>query len=85
MNKEEQKKLITEIMNEDAKDSLYTLSSVDFVPQNHSFYFFLKSEAKEPIIVINEKGFYYRDELIEDAGEVYRLFKDFLVKSNYGK
>lgn len=32
MNKEEQKKLITEIMNEDAKDGLYTqLTAIDWI------------------------------------------------------
>jgi hypothetical protein len=32
----------------------------------------------EPIIVINEEGFRYKGELIEDAGEVYELFKEYL-------
>jgi hypothetical protein len=32
MNKEEQKKIITEIMNEDAKDGLYTqLTAIDWI------------------------------------------------------
>ena len=32
----------------------------------------------EPIIVLNEEGFRYKGELIEDAGEVYELFKEYL-------
>jgi hypothetical protein len=32
----------------------------------------------EPIIVINEGGFKYKGELIEDSGQVYKLFKQFL-------
>jgi len=32
----------------------------------------------EPIIVINEEGFRYKGELIEDVGEVYELFKEYL-------
>ena len=36
----------------------------------------------EPIIVMNDKGFSYKGQLIEDAGEVYRLFKQFLIDSN---
>lgn len=34
--------------------------------------------GEEDIIVIDEKGFHYKGELIEDAGEVYNLFKQFL-------
>ena len=34
--------------------------------------------GNNPIIVINEEGFRYKGELIEDAGEVYELFKEFL-------
>ena len=49
------------------------------LPPN-SFTFSLKDN--EPIIVINEEGFKYKGELIEDAGEVYRLFKEFLTKAN---
>jgi len=43
---------------------------------------FISLKDNEPIIVINEKGFKYKGELIEDAGEVYRLFKEFLTKAN---
>ena len=32
----------------------------------------------EPIIVIDEIGFKYKGELIEDAGEIYKIFKDFI-------
>ena len=35
----------------------------------------------EPIIVINEDGFKYKGELIEDGGEIYKLLKEFLQKS----
>ena len=35
----------------------------------------------EPIIVITEDGFKYKGELIEDAGEIYKLFKEFLIQS----
>lgn len=35
----------------------------------------------EAIIVINKKGFIYKGQLIEDAGEVYNLFKSFLEQS----
>jgi len=34
--------------------------------------------GNNPIIVINEEGFRYKGELIEDAGEVYELFKEYL-------
>ena len=41
----------------------------------NNFIFCLKNE---PVIVIDEVGFKYKGELIEDKGEVYRLFKEFL-------
>lgn len=47
----------------------------------NSFIFKLNN-IEEPIIVINEKGFLYRGELVEDAGEVYRLFKEFIRVAN---
>ena len=43
-----------------------------------SFTFSLEEKT---IIVINSKGFSYKGELIEDAGEVYNLFKSFLEQS----
>ena len=43
----------------------------------NSFIFSLKND--EPIIVIDEVGFKYKGELIEDSGEVYKLFKQFLI------
>lgn len=46
----------------------------------NSFNFYLKN-GEQPIIVIDETGFKYKGELIEDAGEVYRLFKEFLIKA----
>lgn len=45
----------------------------------NSFNFCLKN-GEQPIIVIDETGFKYKGELIEDAGEVYKLFKEFLIK-----
>lgn len=47
----------------------------------NSFIFKLNN-MEEPIIVINETGFLYRGELVEDAGEVYRLFKEFIRVAN---
>jgi hypothetical protein len=41
----------------------------------------LSLDREEPIIVIDEVGFKYKGELIEDAGEIYKLFKEFLKKS----
>jgi len=35
----------------------------------------------ESIITINDDGFKYKDQLIEDGGEVYRLFKEFLIQA----
>jgi len=35
-------------------------------------------ENNEPIIVLDEVGFKYKGELIEDAGEIYKLFKEFI-------
>jgi hypothetical protein len=56
----------------------YTLiadRAIKFEPLPNNFIFCLKNE---PIIVIDEVGFKYKGELIEDKGEVYRLFKEFL-------
>jgi hypothetical protein len=33
----------------------------------------------EPIIVITKDGFKYKGELIEDKGEIYQLFKNYLT------
>ena len=35
-------------------------------------------ENNEPIIVLDEVGFKYKGELIEDGGEIYKLFKEFI-------
>lgn len=51
------------------------LSISDVAQQPNSFILSLENK---PIIVIDEVGFKYKGELIEDAGEVYRLFKEFL-------
>lgn len=40
-----------------------------------------KNQQQEIIIVIDSKGFIYKGELIEDAGEVYMLFKCYLEQS----
>ena len=42
---------------------------------------FTLSQKGETIIVIDSKGFNYKGELIEDAGEVYNLFKSYLEQS----
>ena len=41
-----------------------------------------KSGTPEEIIRLDSKGFYYRDQLIEDAGEAHRLFVEFMRQSN---
>ena len=46
--------------------------------QENSFTF---TQEGETIIVIDSKGFNYKGELIEDAGEVYDLFKSYLEQS----
>lgn len=46
--------------------------------QENSFTFM---QEGKPIIVIDSKGFNYKGELIEDAGEVYNLFKSFFQQS----
>jgi hypothetical protein len=35
----------------------------------------------ESIITIDDYGFKYKDQLIEDGGEVYRLFKELLMRA----
>ena len=37
------------------------------------------SIGNEPIIKISKEGFKYKDEFIEDAGEIYNMFKEFLI------
>lgn len=44
-------------------------------------YTFSGIKTDEPIIVITEDGFKYKGELIEDKGEVYKLFKNYLTSS----
>ena len=56
----------------------YTLiadTTIKFEPLPNSFIFCLNNKE---VIVIDEVGFKYKGELIEDKGEVYRLFKEFL-------
>jgi len=57
--------------------NLKNLSELPELPPN-SYTFMLKDE---PIIIIDEVGFKYKGELIEDRGEVYKLFKEFLEQS----
>ena len=59
------------------------ISASSFNPPPNSFTFYLKNN--EPIIVIDEVGFKYKGELIEDGGEIYRLFKEFLQNSQFPK
>ena len=44
-------------------------------------YTFSGIKTDEPIIVITEDGFIYKGELIEDKGEIYQLFKNYLTSS----
>ena len=48
---------------------------INLEPQPNSISFLIKDE---PIIVVDEMGFKYKGELIEDSGEIYKLFKDFV-------
>jgi hypothetical protein len=76
MNKKEEQHLID--------SGLYELKIPDIqqITPTNSFVFHSKQDEL-PIIVIDEKGFQYKGELIEDAGEVYKLFKEFLQTINY--
>lgn len=47
----------------------------------NSFIFKLNG-IEEPVIVIDQQGFWYKGELVEDAGEVYKLFKEFIGVAN---
>ena len=89
MNKEEKKQHLIDLMRMDEETGLYehsdltipnlndcSLSIAGSLPSS-SFTFCLKQD-EPPIIIIDEKGFQYKGELIEDAGEVYKLFKEFL-------
>ena len=49
---------------------------INLEPQPNSIVFTIKNG--EPIIVLDEVGFKYKGELIEDEGEIYKLFKDFV-------
>jgi hypothetical protein len=53
-------------------------TTISFDPMPNKFIFCLKNEE---VIVIDEVGFKYKGELIEDKGEVYKLFKEFLKQS----
>ena len=44
--------------------------------------FTLSLDREEPpIIVIDKEGFKYKGELVEDKGEIYKLFKNYLTSS----
>ena len=78
MNKEEQKQHLIDLMRMDEEAGLYdniSVSVTNIVHPPHSFVFKLKQEE---IIRIDEKGFHYKGKFIEDAGGVYKLFKEFL-------
>ena len=90
--KEEQKQHLIDLMRMDEEAGLYEHSDLT-IPNldnclitmegsllSSSFIFCLKQD-EPPIIVIDEKGFQYKGELIEDAGEIYKLFKEFLQNS----
>ena len=44
--------------------------------------FTLSLDREEPpVIVIDKEGFKYKGELVEDKGEIYQLFKNYLTSS----
>lgn len=45
-------------------------------------FIFKVGDSPDPIIVIDQKGFWYKGNLIEDTGEVYKLFKEFIQIAN---
>ena len=49
-------------------------------PVPYTINFHCGSDA--PIIVISQEGFFYKGTLIEDAGEAYALFTEFLKEQN---
>ena len=64
------------------QETIYTINSSDKLsilsaPTNN-VRFLAKGEC---IITIDDTGFKYKDQLIEDGGEVYRLFKEFLIQA----
>jgi hypothetical protein len=46
--------------------------------QGPNSFIFKLGDAEEPVIVINQQGFWHKGDLIKDSGEVYRLFKQFI-------
>lgn len=56
--------------------------SNELKPTPPNSFIFKTGESEEPVIVIDQNGFSYKGELIEDAGEVYRLFKEFITVAN---
>lgn len=47
-------------------------------PEQPENFTFRVDGSKEPIIVIDQNGFWYMGELIKDAGHVYNLFREFM-------
>jgi len=74
-----QKKLMDSQLVDFTTNTVMTSNTTTYdeliIPPTNSFTFDL---GNNPIIVINEEGFLYKGVLIEDAGEVYELFKEFL-------
>jgi hypothetical protein len=64
--------LYTELVYE---SNPYT-STIGSESQPNTITFSLKNN--EPVIVLDEVGFKYKGELIEDGGEIYELFKDYI-------
>jgi hypothetical protein len=63
------------------QETIYTINLSDKLsiiqkPINN-IRFLTKGEC---IITIDDTGFKYKDQLIEDGGEIYRLFKEFLIQ-----
>ena len=56
------------------------LTPNEFITTNR--FIFKIGDAPEPVIVIDTTGFWYKGELVEDSGEVYRLFKEFIQIAN---
>jgi len=73
-------KLITQGEPIDIPDN-YVLKIAQNQNQDNSIIFKIKGEE---MIVMNENGFSYKGKVINDAGEVNNLFKEFLIRANNG-
>jgi len=54
--------------------NLLAESNFEFPPNSYIF-----GSIDNPIIVITKDGFNYKGELIEDKGEIYQLFKNYIT------